>query len=111
MTAAGGPEWFVYWKTREPQRAAEALHAAHARLMRQWPGLQARLLQRAPGADGRSTQMAIYRRAGGVDAATGAAIGAALDAALAGLLDGRHVVEVFDPLDRADPAEPIAPSA
>lgn len=108
MTEAGGPEWFVYWKTHQPRRAAEALHAAHAQLMRQCPGLQARLLQREPGTDGRRTQMAIYRRAGGVDGATGAVIGAALDAALAGLLDGPHVIEVFDPLD---PVMPTSPSA
>ncbi len=99
MSTDAGTEWYVYWKTREPQRVAAALRDAHATLARDCPGLQVRVLQREASADGRATQMAIYRRPGGVDPVTAAAIGAALDTALSGLLDAPRVVETFRPVE------------
>lgn len=91
---------YVYYRVAEAQLAVvvEAVRAMQARLCRDHPGLEARLLRRPDVRDGEVTVMETYAHVDGVDAALQAAIAAAAATSLPpGLAAGRHV-EVFEAL-------------
>jgi hypothetical protein len=110
--APGMRELYFYWHADAPQgvRAMEAVAAAQREWQARWPGLQARLLQRAEGP--RATWMEVYVRPGGIDDALQAMLVAEGDARFAPWIDGRRHLEVFEPVTPAAPtATPVAPFA
>jgi hypothetical protein len=91
---------YVYYRVSEMRLGAVvgAVRAMQARLCRDHPGLEARLLRRPEIRDGAVTVMETYEHVDGVDPALQAAIAAEAATALPpGLAAGRHV-EVFEPL-------------
>jgi hypothetical protein len=109
--APGMRELYFYWRADAPQgaRALAAVAAAQREWQTRWPGLQARLLQRAEGP--RTTWMEVYARPGGIDAALQAMLVAEGDARLAPWIDGRRHLEVFEPVTALVPtASPVAPA-
>ena len=101
--ASGMRELYFYWHTGAAQggRVLEAVAAAHREWQARWPGLRARLLQRAEGL--RVTWMEVYSHPGGIDDALQAMLVAEGDARLAPWIEGRRHLEVFEPVTLAAP--------
>lgn len=104
-------ELYFYWQADASQggRAQAEVVEAQREWRARWPGLVARLLQRAEGP--RATWMEVYTRAGGIDVTLQAALVAEGDARLAPWIDGRRHLEVFEPVTgAASPAAPAPPA-
>ncbi len=107
-TAPGLRELYFYWQADASQggRAQAEVAAAQREWQARWPGLVARLLQRAEGP--RTTWMEVYSHPGGIDVALQAVLVAEGDARLAPRIAGRRHLEVFEPVTAA--ASPAAPA-
>jgi hypothetical protein len=96
-------ELFVYWRLDRHDRAAarQALQEFQAGLEAEWPGLVARLYERADDdGTGQATLMETYAREGGIAPGLQADI-VALGAQAAGRwCRGARHVEIFDALPR-----------
>jgi hypothetical protein len=114
MPAARGlRELYFYWHTADAalgDRAQAEVAAVQSEWQARWPGLVARLLQRAEGP--RVTWMEVYTRPGGIDSNLQDALVAEGDERLTPWIDGRRHLEVFEPVTAAAPtATPVAPVA
>lgn len=102
MSSAGACcELFVYYKVAQSQAGAaqQQIHALQAALRLQWPGLDARLLQRGDlAADGPQTWMETYRTSTGLTPQVVSDILSRMSEAPAGRLGPRHT-EHFVSLD------------
>lgn len=100
------PEWFIYYQIAPPDlpRVQAAVVAFQQQLRQDWPGLQARLLQRPTAHEGRLTLMEIYRFGPSARPSQPANIASRLTPAIeqaargiAPWLQGERHVEVFQP--------------
>lgn len=96
-------ELFVYWRLERHDRAAaqHAMQQFQATLEADWPGLVARLYERADDdGSGQATLMETYARDGGIPPGLQADIVAVGTQAAARWCRGPRHVEVFDALPR-----------
>lgn len=101
MSSAGACELFVYYKVAQNQAGAalQEIHVLQAALRHQWPGLEARLLQRGDLAtDGPQTWMETYRTSTGLTPQAVSDICSRMSEAPTGRIGPRHT-EHFVSLD------------
>lgn len=93
----GPRQLYIYWKTYDLDEALRAASRMQAVLTGRIEGLEAELLHRDGGSDGRQTVMEIYRHPQGVDGPLEAIIANAAGPALSMLMASPRVLEAFRP--------------
>lgn len=93
----GPRQLYIYWKTYDLDEALRAASRMQAVLTGRIEGLEAELLHRDGGSDGRHTVMEIYRHPQGVDGPLEAIIANAAGPALSMLMASPRVLEAFRP--------------
>lgn len=101
---------FVYYRVpvQQLEAARRALEAIQARLRQAYPGLTARLMQRADAQAEADTHtwMEVYEHASGISQACERSLAELVEALPAGLIGSRHT-EVFSPM-AASPSDRLA---